>query len=318
MESPRTLKQMPPFPAVAAKALELLNTDDYRLRDVEKIIGADAVFSAELLHCANSPLFGFAQRVNSLRHAIVIVGRERLRSMVLTAALRTFRTGVSDWESFLAWWRHSLASALLCDGLIQVESIYCPQAYAAGLLHDIGRLALLLNVSLRDYRNFLRDAAVSVAEILELERHHFGMDHCTVGGQVLREWDFPPELILAAGHHHREGVGWGEEWLQYVRAACMISSALGFTAVPGQQIESLDMIRARLTPRAKTAFLLPPEELRAALENRMASVTAPPERDYSKASSSAQVTDAPAALPATRTPTTSIASDNFQSKPELV
>jgi HD-like signal output (HDOD) protein len=311
------LKQMPPFPAVAVKALELLGTDDYLLREVEKVIGADAVFSAELLHCANSPLFGFAQRVSSLRHAIVIVGRERLRSMVLTAALRSFRTSVTDWESFQAWWRHSLASALLCDGLVQAESLYCPQAYAAGLLHDIGRLALLLNVGLRDYRSFLRDATVMGSDILDVERHHFGTDHCVVGGDVLREWKFPADLVFAAEQHHQEATDWGEEWLPYVRAACLIAAALGFGAIPGQPVEALETVSARLTPRAQAAFRLSPEELRGALESRMRSVmgrsTTPA---YSKASSSAQLTDTPSGLPATRTPTTSSALGSFQSKPE--
>jgi len=306
MTVPATLKQMPPFPAVAVKALELLATEDYRLRDVEKIIGADAIFSAELLHCANSALFGFPQRVSTIRHAMVIVGRDRLRSMVLTAALRTFRTRVTDWESFQTWWRHSLASALLCDGLTQAESIYCPQAYAAGLLHDIGRLALLLNISARDYRNFLADASSST-DILELERRHFGLDHCTVGGQVLREWQFPPDLVLAAEQHHRDTMDWGQEWLQYVQAACLIASALGFAAVPGQIALPLETIRERLSPRARAAFLLPPQELFSALEKRVSL--------YSNASSSAQLTDAPAGLPETRTPVSSIDSCNLQSNP---
>jgi HD-like signal output (HDOD) protein len=228
----RALKELPPFPSAALKAMELLAKEDTPTKAIEDVIRMDAVFAGELLNFANSPLFGCVQRVAHLRHAMLLVGREKLRGLILTAALRTVLKGAPlDRDLFRTWWRHSLAAGLLSEGLAAACSVYCPQAYAAGLLHDIGRLGLMINVSLKDYLSFLKELEVTDEPVLDVERTHFGLHHCDVAAYLGSGWQLP-EDVLGVGRTHHDARTFALELSSFVQEACRMASALGFAAVP--------------------------------------------------------------------------------------
>lgn len=269
----RTLKDLPPFPSAAVKAMELLAKEDATTRAIAEVVRMDAVFAAELLNFANSPLFGCTQRVVNLKHAMVLVGRERLRGLILTAALRTVLKGAPlDRELYRTWWRHSLATGLLSEGLAAACSVYCPQAYAAGLLHDMGRLGLMINVSQRDYLSFLRELEGSEEPVQDLERRHFGLDHCEVAAYLERGWQLPEDL-LGMGRSHHDPRSFEPELFGFVQESCRLASGIGFEAVRRAAPPQLDEVWSRLG--------LDPETLRQALEVRILEL----ERPHSKASS---------------------------------
>jgi HD-like signal output (HDOD) protein len=270
---PRTLKDLPPFPAAALKAMEILANEDTGVRQIADVVGMDAVFAAELLNFANSPLFGCTQRVMNLKHAMVLVGRERLRGLILTAALRGVLKGAPlDRQLFRTWWRHSLSCGLLSEGLAAACSVYCPQAYAAGLLHDMGRLGLMINVSQKDYLLFLQELLHSDEPVLALERKHFGLNHCEVAEYLEQGWQLPDDLLGMGRSHHEPGP-FEKDLSGFVRESCKLASSIGFEAVPRATFLQVDGVWARLG--------LNPETMRQALEVRILEM----ERPHSKASS---------------------------------
>jgi len=244
--------------------MQLLAKEDIHAREIAEVVAMDAVFTAELLSFANSPLFGCCQRVTNLRHAMVLVGRERLRGLILTAALRGVMKGVPlDRELFRTWWRHSLATGLLTEGLAAACSVYCPQGYAAGLLHDMGRLGLMVNVSRKDYLVFLQDVLTSEETTLEVERNHFGLEHCQIAGYLASNWSLPEELILAGERHHEE-LDFEPSLPSFVRESCRVASAVGFSTVRRPGPPPISGIWANLS--------LDPSTLREALDRRLLTI----------------------------------------------
>src|ERR1700678_1432474 len=109
------LKGLPPFPAVVSRLLGLLASEDYEIKQLVDLAPADPMFASELLLAANSAKYGLGKEVTSLRHAAALLGRETLRSFAVAVSLRLY-IGPRAQQALLAKvWRHSLATAVICD-----------------------------------------------------------------------------------------------------------------------------------------------------------------------------------------------------------
>jgi putative nucleotidyltransferase with HDIG domain len=210
-----------------------------------------------------------------LRHAIVVLGSDRLRCLILTTALQSFSKAPLRSKDFRAWWHHSLATALLSEAFAKVSRQDCPEAYMSGLLHDVGRLALILQVSRDRWRSFVRSAeAPSRAgmSILDVERELFGVDHCTIGERLLREWGLPEELVDAARLHHSIDGACLTNPTLIVAAACEMSSALGFEALQYPRTRTIADLVPLLPAHARPLLATDPEKLRAAVKDKIMSL----------------------------------------------
>src|SRR5271165_3193805 len=106
--------KLPPFPAVALKALNLMAGTDTSLLDLCNLIRSDPAFSTAVLRIANSPLVAFSKNVTSVLQASMLLGFRRLRSVVITVGLRAYLQ-----DSFtplaMSCWRHSVACAIIAE-----------------------------------------------------------------------------------------------------------------------------------------------------------------------------------------------------------
>jgi HD-like signal output (HDOD) protein len=118
-ESYWALKGLPPFPAVAVRLMNLLATDDYEMHQLVELIRADPMFASELLLATNSAKYGLGKEVTSLRHAAALLGREALRSFAVAVSLRMYIGRVARQDLLTKIWRHSLATAVICDVLAE-------------------------------------------------------------------------------------------------------------------------------------------------------------------------------------------------------
>jgi HD-like signal output (HDOD) protein len=145
---------------------------------------------------------GFRDRVTKIQHAVMLVGTERLRTMVLTCSLVEYvghRVASEDIQSF---WQHCFLTAALSERLARAIAFTQPeQAYLAGLLHDIGALPLLV-VTSAEAQEAENTATYGWGESVELEREHFGTDHCEVGHWIGVSWNFSPSLLEVMMIHH--------------------------------------------------------------------------------------------------------------------
>jgi len=180
----------------------LLSSATVDLKKVGNVIRTDPSLSAQVLRLCNSALFGLRRRVISIEQAAILIGTERLRTLVLTCSVMQFAGKRLPVSKLLAFWQHSFLCALLSERIArQVDYFEKEQAYLGGLLHDIGQLPLWILV----LEEQARQKAVPPEDWpdnLALERNYFGMDHCKVGRWMAVAWNFMPSFIDVFEHHH--------------------------------------------------------------------------------------------------------------------
>jgi putative nucleotidyltransferase with HDIG domain len=175
---------------------------------------------------ANSALLGSRYEITSILHALSVVGVDRLRDIVVTVALKNYM-GDADNALLHRCWRHNLATALWCEMLAERCRVDRPMGYTAGILHDIGRIALLMLFP-DDYAGFLNGAPAGHQVTLAAERKRYDADHCQVGYHLSVSWNFPRVLGDVIAYHHDEVTPRTPRPRLLVHAACVAASMSGF------------------------------------------------------------------------------------------
>jgi len=247
---PSVLNELPPFPIVAIKALQLVSNEKAPMRELSELISTDAALSSEILRIANSALYGLRMEVESALTAMVLLGLDRIKSVVVTSALRHYIGRSLDAPWMRTCWRHSLATALLAKDLAKGSTTSEDVAYTAGILHDLGRLALAMAFPTR-YSEFVMNPEPTSLATLEAERELFGIDHCQAGEMLMSRWNIPRNLVAVAAQHHDLPRGNDPSVLTLVRYGCRLADALGFEVVRGGRRTSYEDLVAEFPGPAK-------------------------------------------------------------------
>lgn len=193
---------------------------------VSELVGADPALTVDVLKMANNPLHTRLREIDSLRQAMALLGMDRVRSLVLTVAMRNFSCSAKTSPVFQQCWRHSLACGLIAGDLAEAAARDRDTGYTIGLLHDAGRLALLAAKPL-SYGRLLIAGAANIQEMWEKERELFEVDHCEAGGWLAESWRLPLNLRIAMRRHHECGSD-PCGYHQIVHVACEIATLAGF------------------------------------------------------------------------------------------
>jgi putative nucleotidyltransferase with HDIG domain len=260
---------IPVFPAIALKALKLLSGTDTSLLELCNLIRADLAFSTAILRIANSPVVAFSRDVTNVLQASMLLGFQRLRSIVITVGLKTY-LGDSFTPLMISCWKHSLACAILSQRSAKMTSLDNDFAYTAGLLHDIGRVALI-TVMPDSYARVIECGANTPLDVLQNERNFCGIDHCDAGRSLMTAWNLPPEFIeIAAAHHDPETLL--PETHLLISISCALADSLGFAVVPCQSGPSYTEILARFPDPAQLPFPATAEELARDIANEISAL----------------------------------------------
>lgn len=228
-ERPWAIRSLPPFPAVALQLMSLLDDAEAPMRQVVNLLRVDPALSAEMLRVANSALYGLSGEIANVSHAVVVLGTDSVKRLALTVALGRFSSRFLRHEGLRTCWDHSVACGMIAERLAELLNQPKDRAYTAGLLHDIGRLALLA-CHPSEYDKLLAAARENDCDELECERERFDIDHCAAGEWLARHWNLPADIVGAiATHHDREPDDASIESL--VAASTRIADALGFQVV---------------------------------------------------------------------------------------
>ena len=222
---------IPTLPAYVFELSGLLNATAVDLRRVCRVIRTDPSLTAQVIRLCNSPSLGLQERVHNIEDAVILLGRERLRTLVLTCSLLECVGNCLSPTDLQSFWQHSLLTATLsARSALCLRRLDADLAYLAGLLHDVGVLPLLI-LALSSKDPDLVPRALLLGESVELEQKQFGVDHCSVGRWIGLSWNFSAELISVLEHHHRpqearQGVG----LVEIVRAADLVCQIHGVRA----------------------------------------------------------------------------------------
>lgn len=237
--------KLPPFPSVALRLMQLIGKDTISFIQVGDLLKTDASLSVAVLRASNSPLFGARGEIKSIPLALVTLGLDRVSLLILTTVMWRLVPGGLSPDAIRPWWRHNLATALVCKQLAGQDMVdeYC---YMCGLFHSIGQLALM-SAFPTQYANLLTETAASGGDVLDAERAHFGVEHCQLGSALLKKWNIPLEMVDAAAHHHDPDKA-NHPFTTIVSASCSIANYLGFAVAPrlNGPIEALPPLAQRM------------------------------------------------------------------------
>src|ERR1700689_2997847 len=236
------LKREPPFPPVAAKLLSLLAKPEVETNEVAQLISGDATFTARILQRINSVEFGLVTPVTNVRQAVALLGIDLTRQLVLTYATAAYTKGALRTQELRRCWQHTVATAVLADQIAKACGEFTNVAFTAGIMHDIGRLGLLVAYPV-EYERVIRDAATRCLDLLDFERDEFGLGHAEAGRLLAERWGLPSEMAVIAGRHHDPCDGAELDLLGIVHVACQLADVLGYYVVkPLSQAKVGDVI----------------------------------------------------------------------------
>jgi HD-like signal output (HDOD) protein len=193
---------LPTLPSYVFDLNTLLSSASVDLKKVGKVIRNDPSLSAQVLRLCNSALFSLRRRVLSIEEAAILMGSERLRTLVLTCSIMEFTGKQLPRGEVQTYWAHSFMSGMLSERIARwMEYSEREQAYLGGLLHDIGALPLLV-VAREEQALKGETQSGPWGGSLEAEKDYFGMNHCEVGRWIGQAWNFFPSFIDVFEHHH--------------------------------------------------------------------------------------------------------------------
>jgi len=199
----KAIQQVPSLSAVVMEILASFDKLNMEIADLAKKLNQDQGLTARFLRVANSPFYGMSSKVGSVQEAVVVLGFHNVRSLVAAAGI-IGQFPETEHQSFdrTGFWQHGIGAAACAQVLAKSLGQNQALAFTAGLLHDIGKLALDTYFQ-EDFQLALAHRAAEDTTLLDAERITLGVDHAQVGHELARRWKFPAAIQQAIRDHHQ-------------------------------------------------------------------------------------------------------------------
>jgi PAS domain S-box-containing protein/putative nucleotidyltransferase with HDIG domain len=197
--------EIPVLPEVARIAISRTLSLEKSAEEIAKIIREDPSLTLKIMKLANSPLYTRDKPVSNIKDAIILLGYKTIKSVILSVTIKDiFSNKESKRFNYQGFWIHSLAVAHLSEEIARILR-HSPEedAYAAGLLHDIGKVILLLTDE-EDYHQSLGFIERNRSSFKNAETKVFGLDHADIAEFLFKYWDIPGKLSVPVRDHHKE------------------------------------------------------------------------------------------------------------------
>ncbi|MBS1705586.1 MAG: HDOD domain-containing protein [Armatimonadetes bacterium] len=251
------MRDLPPLPTAVAKVIELTRNPNATAGQIEQYIAVDQAISSKVLRVVNSPYFGLAGQVASISQAVVILGFDQCRNLVLSLSSgNLFPSKTPDAKAIqVDLWRHAFATAAGAQIIARFKRVDPKDqdlVFSGGLLSNVGALFLASQFPMpymaifTKYRN---DAGL----LFELEDAGFGTNHAEIGQQLCGAWKLPEALVLMVGRHEGKFAGDPIPTVYCVHAADRLASAL-------TNNRKVDLDAIMLDPEVKQWLQIGPED----------------------------------------------------------
>jgi len=213
---------LPTIPIVATKVLQLIENETTTSEDLAKVVSSDAAVAARILKISNSSFFGCKRKIQTLPHAIMMLGYNTLKSLVLAASIKQVSKSYGLTEKML--WEHSFGAAVAARIIASAtQQINNEEAFLGGLFHDIGK-TIMNNADSRQFQLVMQKCYNENISFQEAEQEFYPYSHADVGGLVIEKWNFPEMLMKAILEHHRFNFEEDEDPYQ-VSLTCIVGLA---------------------------------------------------------------------------------------------
>ncbi|MCX6155560.1 MAG: HDOD domain-containing protein [Candidatus Kapabacteria bacterium] len=253
IESLLETQEFATLPPVAAKLLNILHNDNVNVKDIAVIIETDPSLTLKLLRVANSPLYATRTEINSISQAVVTLGLNRISNIVLGVSIFSrflLRAHSNIAELMQKFWWHSSCTGMVAKSLAhKIKKNYKETEFIGGLVHDIGKLAML-QFDAQKYKSVV-DLVVAGSMDVEAEQKIFGISHTEVGMEIAKLWKLPDEMTtIITNHTHPAEAKTSKDLVAVVRLADVLCEMWGadfyegFRAVDIEQEESWKVLCA--------------------------------------------------------------------------
>jgi len=191
---------LPSIPVVATKVMQLIENETTTSEDMARVVASDPAVAARVLKISNSSFYGCQRQINTLSHAIMILGFSTLKSLVVAAAVKQVHKPFGLTENML--WEHSFAAGLAANIIAaDIQQVNGEEAFLGGLFHDLGKTIMNIMDS-QKFQNVMQKCYNIGTSFMEAEQYVYPYTHAEVGGLVIRKWNFPETLVNAVFQHH--------------------------------------------------------------------------------------------------------------------
>jgi HD-like signal output (HDOD) protein len=237
---------LPPFPKVASRAMRLTAEPGVKAQELSRVVSADPALAARVLNISRSPVYLRREPPRTLLDAIITVGFDTVRQILIAAAARMMHPAKDVVAERL--WGHALATAIAADELRPAGESRGAETFVAGLLHDVGLLVF--------YATDPGGYARLRADNEQIEKDVYGIPHAIVSGYLVESWNIGATIANPIWEHHvRPACGLAGR----VAVADWIAYQMGCAPLPGRMsrpetVEPLGHDLEAVTARARKAF----------------------------------------------------------------
>lgn len=225
------IRNLPTLPAILNQIIALLDAPNSSAADIERVLKNDPALTGKLLAMANSPYYGFQFQISTVRRAVVAVGYNEVRNLCMSLGLMGFLkpSVFRNRQMADSLWLHSLAVAQAAKILARASQNLDPEvAYTAGLLHDIGKVALA--AFFPDEVDRLKQMQAQTGLAFPEAEQQAGIPHGEMGRLLAERWNLPAMLAQVISRHHAPQAGLEHsQMVASVHAADYLAHGLGFS-----------------------------------------------------------------------------------------
>ena len=200
----KSCARLPSLSTISTALRELLSSDRRYTAQISEVIRRDPSLTARLLRLVNSVYFGLATPVNSIEEAVFYLGVRQIRQLAMvTPIIEDFQKLAGKapfaWREF---WRHCIGAAIMTREVISLVEVPVDEAdYVAGLVHDVGKIAMA-SAFPDHFAEIHRRMLAGAPDLIAVETEVLGHNHTEIGGLYLKNHNLPDIMVESALHHH--------------------------------------------------------------------------------------------------------------------
>jgi len=196
------IEGIPTFPENVLALLTLVDDPDSSINEISNKIMLDPALSIDVIKLSNSAGFVTGKRIESVNQAVMTIGLENVKGILMTSNARTIMN--KRYSSYENIWEHCNKTAFYARQIALIKHIsgVLESAFIAGMLHDLGKIILLATDMelVKKIANAVKDKEIVTSTIME--EISIGISHSEIGSLIAENWNFPPFLVEAIKYHH--------------------------------------------------------------------------------------------------------------------